>query len=418
MKNKKIFLVISLFVVLASFITSCEKDNIYDPNNVKNTADLKIPAGFDWTTTKAVTLAISSEVSTTASVYLDKACLPDQLVAEFIANRENREITVDVPKSNDQIYVQYTAKDGSKQVATYNLGTTKASSNTVMIKLPEDVQEELPGGSSGKYLVITYSYGNIMFEDNWPTRGDYDFNDFVIRYKTTTAVSLGGGDYDKEGITVDVNFLAMGGAYAYNLGLQLDQLPAKYIDKFEVAQATKDMSVELINPGEDAPAIFIFKGTEDLKGQNGAKYFNTEKGYIINDAGKLPKVSFKIYINGYNDIYKTNALLASSSSVNQNFFLKTGGLDGKEIHLRGYEPTQLYKNYDKDADGHMSNIKYADKDGFVWGIKVAHHSYYPYEGVDILEAFPRFKNWVSSGSWEYENWYKTYTPGKVVELTY
>ena len=407
---------ISLFVVLASFITSCEKDNIYDPNNVKNTADLKVPAGFDWTTTRAVTLAVSSEVSTTASIYLDKACSPDQLVAQFIATREAREITVDVPKLNDQIFVQYTAKDGNSKVAPYSLGLTKASS--IMIKLPEGVQEELPAGSSDKHLILTYSYGNIMFEDNWPVRGDYDFNDFVIRYKTTTATSIGGGAYDKEGFTVDINFLAIGGAYAYNLGLQLDELPAKYIDDFKILQTTGGLSVELVNQGEDTPAIFIFKGTENLKGKDGAKYFNTEQGHITANNNQLPKVSFKIYVNCYNNFPKNRALTLSSYSKNQNFFLKTGGVDGKEIHLRGYEPTHLYKDYEKDADGRMSDVKYADKNDFVWGIKTAYNSYYPYEGIDMVDAFPRFKNWVSTGSWEYENWYKTYTPGKVVELTY
>ena len=45
--------------------------------------------------------------------------------------------------------------------------------------------------------------------------------------------------------------------------------------------------------------------------------------------------------------------------------------DNTEIHMKGYEPTRFYTNYDVDAakaDVEMINgIPYCNKNGFVWG---------------------------------------------------
>lgn len=419
MKTRSIlYIAICLFIGMGFMFSSCRKEGIYDPNNVNKTTDLKIPAGFDWNTTQPVTLSISSEVSATASLYLDKNCSAGQLVADVAISPESaRTLTVDVPNTNREIYVQYTTKQGTRKVLTYELsGLTKAWRD-IDIKLPEDTQEN-QGNFSEPYDIF-YAAGNVMFEDNWPKRGDYDFNDFVIRYKIETWTTRD-GKVDEEGMYFRINFLGIGGQYPYHLGLQLDRLPAKYIDEFSVVSATQGITAELVNPGAETPAVFIFKGTEALKKQNGAKYFNTEEGHITTNTSKLPEINFKIKVNTYENTVKYSALYHSGFSKNQNFFLQKNGQGGTEIHLKGYEPTYMYKEkYEEEAAGLMSSVKYCDKDNFVWGIKTFWNTAFPMERIDIIEAFPMFKNWVSSnGSFEYASWFKegNYIPGKVVKI--
>lgn len=73
-----------------------------------------------------------------------------------------------------------------------------------------------------------------MMEDNWPETGDYDFNDFVIGYRTQATFFDGHGgskkDYEQDGLEIKITFRAMGGYLPYRLGLQLDKTHARYID--------------------------------------------------------------------------------------------------------------------------------------------------------------------------------------------
>lgn len=74
----------------------------------------------------------------------------------------------------------------------------------------------------------------LMMEDNWPATGDYDFNDFVIGYRTQATFFDGHGgskeDYEQDGLEIKITFRAMGGYLPYRLGLQLDKTHARYID--------------------------------------------------------------------------------------------------------------------------------------------------------------------------------------------
>lgn len=323
-----------------------------------------------------------------------------------------------LPKGNSEIYVQYPVKDGQTKVVAYSLNTrTKAVADGVVVKLPEDAVA--PDYDFYDDFYLLRGSGNIMFEDNWPLMGDYDFNDFVIRYEIVNRLSLGKNDYSKEGITVTVDFLAFGGIYYSHLGLQLDKMPAKYIDSFKVQKVTEGITVEFVNPGEDSPAIFVFKGFENWKGKDGG-YFNTEKGHIITDSKDLPSVTFFTGVDSYNNLSKHKALQASGLSENQNFFLQFGENGSKEIHLMGYEPTRFYQDgYKAEAQDKMSEIKYRSLDGFVWGIKIPQFTPYPYEEISVLKAFPMFKGWVtSSGAFEYVNWYKipNYNEDMVVKI--
>ena len=60
---------------LMCLLTSCvddDKDLSVPPTG--NTTDLVIPDGFDWSTTRTVTLATNAPHAVSASIYLDEAC--------------------------------------------------------------------------------------------------------------------------------------------------------------------------------------------------------------------------------------------------------------------------------------------------------------------------------------------------------
>ncbi len=69
---------------------------------------------------------------------------------------------------------------------------------------------------------VTEYTGTIAFEDNWPMKGDYDFNDFVAGYRYT--IRTDAENYIRS-ITTEIEVLALGGGFKNGLYLKL---PAAY----------------------------------------------------------------------------------------------------------------------------------------------------------------------------------------------
>lgn len=408
---KKIYLFFISALSVVTLLTSCEKDHgVYDPDKVKHTSDLAVPKGFDWQMTASANYTISAPVETVASIFTDENCNEEQLIAQVPVSATPDEIMLEYPASTQTLYVQFPVQNGKKEVMPVSVNQTKA---TQAIKLPEDAEYETKNDDIYKNELTHYiRRGTVMFEDYWPVRGDYDFNDFVIYYDITGKISGGGKPdvYDHEGLDIKVQFKAIGGAYSYQLGLQLDALPAKYIDSYDISQDQETVKVKFLNPNEEGPAVFVFEGTSALKGQNGAQFYNTEKGHEVNE-NQLITATIKLKINCFNNLKKNRALVGSVATTNQNFFLTAD----KEIHLRGYSPTAYYQNYETDANCLMSSIPYCDKDGFVWGIKVPVNIKHAIEKTDFIEAYPKFGKWVSSNGTQNKDWYKYPVSGKVID---
>lgn len=403
-----------VLVGIAGMVVSCQNDNkVYDPNNTQRTAELKIPDGFDWATTRSVSFVMSSPVATTAFLYTGKECATDQLVASVPVADESVNLTLDIPADNRELYVRYPMKDGKDGVMTVALPVVNSrAAADVIVKLPENAHSEI---SQEEKLMSCYNEGLVMFEDNWPELGDYDFNDFVVGYKIVTDVFMGTANTEGEGVTVSVQFRAIGGNLAYRPGLQLDKILSKYIDKTDLPKTVGGITVSLQNPGADEPAVFVFEGTNILKGADGHQFYNTEAENGV-PANKMVTVTFRLDINSYKSLEKNGALHATMQSTTHNFFLQLDQNGGKEIHLRGYQPTSFYKNYAENAKDLMdSQIPYYSKDGFVWGIKVPTSIPHATEGTDMMLAFPKFKEWVTSGGLVNDNWYRYWENNKVVQ---
>ena len=403
-------------------LTACVEDDkdLSQPKEPEKTTDLVIPDDADWTTTRSVNLSITSPVATRVAIYTDESCTDASLLTELPVSEVAKNIRLDVAKADRALYVQYATSKG-KEMMNIPLNTASTRAET-LVKLPENVSGFDTNGGEGAYRYQWYpakgETATLMMEDNWPEMGDYDFNDFVIWYHTQ-AIFFDGGNgskdsYDADGVEFEITFRAMGGYLPYRLGLQLDQTSAKYIDEVIEINGNDLVKMELQNPGEDAPAIFIFTGTDQLRKQNnGGTFYNTEADHQI-AANDLVTIKYRLKINCFNSLERTKALWAAAISENQNFFLQKEKNGGREIHLRGYEPTAYYSHsYAGEAGNNMrSDIKYCSTDNFVWGIKVPVKLAHPREKKDIMEVYGKFRSWITNPNLSpdspdfNENWFK------------
>ena len=101
-----------------------------------------------------------------------------------------------------------------------------------------------------------------MFEDMFPSLGDYDFNDFVLGYRVQIPFRSGrrGKSVIDEAIQFGIELRAMGGSFPYAPCVRLKDLKAADVDEIEVVQRF-NTSVETVvwSVGPDGEVIMDFR---------------------------------------------------------------------------------------------------------------------------------------------------------------
>lgn len=391
--------ILALVVLVA--MSACQEKDLYISETNAGVEDLIVPADFPWKTSKDVALSIESSVETSVDVYRTSTCEDANLIATLAVPTEEPAL-LSVPMNVETLYARYQKVDGSySQVpVALNSAVTRASDSRASLKLPEDAGRFVK--KDGMYYYPSKEWGTLLFEDMWPEKGDYDFNDFAAWYK----IQLYTERRNTVAVLVSVRLNALGGTFPYQLCLQMDKLKAEEIDGVESYKESdepvmKTGTYKLETSGTDL-AVFSFDW-KGLKGSNGGQFYNTEKAYEMNeDDLKGNIVSFMVYLDEGK----------STSNFNHesfNFFLRK--TDGTEIHLMGYKPTKNFEAKYGEMESDYSNILSSDtyyrtNDGFVWGLKIPVGIAHAQESVDFLKAYKFFGEWVSSNGERHKNWYE------------
>ena len=202
---------------LMCLLTSCVEDDKDLSVPTAHTTDLVIPDGFDWSTTRNVTLATNAPHAISASIYLDKAC--SEQIADLAIPEGGNSASLEVPSANNAIWIKYPITNGgyeTQKISIKSKATTRSESYvwTADCLFPDRGTVESGWPASTVYKPAKNGYGTLMFEDMWPEMGDYDFNDFVINYRaqTTWGGSSSFGKNSYLDITISLKLRAMGGS--------------------------------------------------------------------------------------------------------------------------------------------------------------------------------------------------------------
>jgi LruC domain-containing protein len=244
------------------------------------------------------------------------------------------------------------------------------------------------------------SFGTLAFEDLWPYRGDYDFNDAVIDYnfnQITNGVN--------QVVELEATFILRAhGAYYHNgFGVELP-VSASLID----AVTGTDVTSEYIQLNAN--------GTE--AGHQNATIILWDDAYRI-----LPSSGSSIGVNTQNDspfvipdTMRVTITFTQPIPLNQlgvppyNPFLIVDKQRGIEVHLPNKAPTALADasllgtGHDNSIPG--DNRYYQTQENLPWAINIVERFDYPIEKVEILNAHLKFAEWAESGGQLYPDWYK------------
>lgn len=248
--------------------------------------------------------------------------------------------------------------------------------------------------------------GTLMFEDLWPTTGDYDFNDYVASYRYNIVTNAANKVVE---LKLTLTTRAIGASLKNGFGVQLDYL-----------EPSKIVSVTGTQTHNAAWVSNASNGTE-----NGQDYANI---ILFDDAFKiLPSPGGSGVNVDPNNPYATPVDLnvtvtfntASGQAVGINDFRLNPYLivnqdRGREIHLPDNMPTSK-ANQDLFGTGQDDSTKgllkslavkyYKTKNNLPWALAVEAEIPYPLTKVDILEAYPHFAQWAESFGSSYADWY-------------
>lgn len=231
-----------------------------------------------------------------------------------------------------------------------------------------------------------YEYGisgTLAFEDSWPKKGDYDFNDFVTDY-TYTMVK----DSEKSNVLKEIQLTftpkAVGALYISGFSIQLP-VSSGMIEKVEGA---------LLESGEEPANLIVCNNTHSLFGmENG--FINTKK-----EGNKYAADPCTVRIFLKKNMVRDDVSPSLISQFNPFIFVQERS---KEIHLVDMAPTNkadrsLFGTYDDASD---DTGYYRLKLGlYPWALDIPCVTktgtwHYPRESEVITNAYPNYKNWTN-----------------------
>ena len=260
-----------------------------------------------------------------------------------------------------------------------------------------DVSDDYPNDPNlafNNYYSSEGHYGTLAFEDLWPSKGDYDFNDLVIDYNFNR---ISNAQNEVSSLVGKFVVRAIGANYKNGFGFTIEGLSPNQIESVEGTQYTESYIQTNENgteSGQSSATIIVF----DNAWQHGHGNTRESQPYIVPDTLTL-------------NIKLTTPIASETFGMAPfNPFIIVNLERGKEVHLADYEPSDLVDpSYflDSHDDTQPENSKYyKTKNNLPWALNFPSKFEYLLEGESIDKAHLNFIPWVLSNGFQYKNWYK------------
>lgn len=257
-----------------------------------------------------------------------------------------------------------------------------------------------PEKAFNNYFFTQGNFGTLAFEDLWPYRGDYDFNDAVIDYNFNQ-ITNGANKL----VQLDATFILRAhGAYYHNgFGFELPIAPSK-IGSITGVQINGDyvtLNANGTEAGQDKAVVIAWEDSYDIL---------TPLVPGIG-ANTTPNVPFVIP-----DTLRITITLAEAVPMNEmgvppyNPFIIVDSQREIEVHLPNHPPTSLADlsilgtGHD---DSNTSNGRYyKTANNLPWAINIVEKFEYPVEKAEVIGAYLKFADWAESSGTLYPDWYR------------
>lgn len=264
-----------------------------------------------------------------------------------------------------------------------------------------DTLDEYPNDPSkafNNYYPGINQTGTLAFEDLWPVKGDYDFNDLVVDYNFNQITNA---DNKVVSVKAALTVRAIGASKSNGFGIQLNQSPdnIKSVSGAKLTHNIISLNANGTEANQDKAVIIAFDNAFSLLKRSGGNGINTTNGLTYQTPQTLNIDVELVKPVAYNTF--------GTPPYNPFIFID---LDrSKEVHLPASEPTSLADRSllgTGDDDSNPVTGKYYMSDNYLpWAINLPVKFDYPAEKQNITKAFLKFNDWASSRGFNYMDWY-------------
>ncbi|MBC34578.1 MAG: hypothetical protein CL663_02450 [Bacteroidetes bacterium] len=418
MRSKTRLLIAISALVLILIAIACQKleqNEIEDSENeTTELKNLQFSKEFDWQSTRIISLNFTSQskqvievTSTDRTINYHKG---------IINASENKLIKISVPNSIKTLLInneEYILSSDRITINNFSFNTAQHSKLNKVQNLTSDSdgdgiidsQDDFPNDPDKAFLNYfpAAGYGSLAFEDLWPAKGDYDFNDLVVDYRFTTITNA--QDYV---VDIKASFVvkASGAFYANGFGFNLPTSKSGIeadlsISGYSILESYINLSGNGLEQSQSHPTVIVFDNIFNLLPHPGI-------GTGVNTETTAPFIPFETV-----DITLTptqNTLIANDFNlVEWNPFIIVNMNRGVEVHLKDKTPTDLvdpsmFGTIDDDSDP-GSNRYYVTTNNLPWAIDIPSSFDWPKEKIEISQAYLNFVDWAESLGLEHEDWY-------------
>ena len=247
-------------------------------------------------------------------------------------------------------------------------------------------------------------FSTLAFEDLWPAKGDYDFNDMVVDYNFNQITN---GQNKVVQIKLRAILKAMGASYKNGFGIQLPIAPSliSSVTGNDISQSFIVRNANGTEAGQSKATIIVFdNGFHQLPYPGGSSLgVNTTPGATYVEPHELT-----VTIN-----LTTPVALGTMGLPPYNPFMIINQDRTREVHLIDNPPTDL-ANMSLLGTGHDNSIPgsgryYVTANNLPYAIDISSPFDYPVEKVQVTAAHLKFFQWGESSGTQFYDWNKPLT---------
>lgn len=249
------------------------------------------------------------------------------------------------------------------------------------------------------YFPDQEQYATVAFEDLWPYKGDYDFNDLVMAIDASYVTNANDLVVD---LKFDFTVKAVGASIDNGFGFQYESLTPDMLESV-TGQVLEEGYVSLATNGtEEGQAktvVIVTESIDDVINRPGGSFFNTipENPQGTSDTIQIVMTFTEPQDPALIDLVYFNPFIIKSKDRSA------------EIHLPDYPPTDLMDTElfgtGDDASNPVAGTYFVTTANLPWAMFLLEPFDYPIEKVQIIDAYNHFGSWAESGGTLYNDWY-------------
>ncbi len=247
-----------------------------------------------------------------------------------------------------------------------------------------------------QYFPAQNSYNILAYEDLWPSRGDYDFNDLVMAYNVQQVLNAQNKVVD---VKMNYQLRAVGGSNKIGFGVQLP-VSSSNLKQASMSPAYNGNSA-VVNGAETGQSQLVFPLFDDAHHQikaSGGSFTNT----VIGDPYVQP-VNYSLNLT-----FSTPVSQSQLGSAPYNSFIYVNDR-AIEVHLPNQVPTdkadQSLFGQHADKSNPAKGTYYLTQDNKPWALLIPGTFDYPSEKQSIESSYNYFSPWAVSKGGQHKDWY-------------